>query len=104
MSTARVATPTPSRNLTDVETTVHVDGFDRTYLVHLPHGTTFTSRLPIVVMLHGRGSSSRSAARDFGWIEKADREGFIVVFPQALPIDPARPAGAPSQRISWRFI
>jgi hypothetical protein len=45
-------------------------------------------------MLHGRGGTSVSAARDFGWIEKADKQQFIVVFPQALPVDPARPLGA----------
>jgi poly(3-hydroxybutyrate) depolymerase len=86
MATASVATPAPSQSLADVETTIHVDGFDRTYLIHFPHGTTSTKRLAVVMMVHGRGSSSRSTAHDFGWIEKADTEGSIVVFPQALPI------------------
>jgi polyhydroxybutyrate depolymerase len=99
MATASVATPAPSQSLADVETTIHVDGFDRTYLIHLPHGTTSTKRLLVVMMLQGHGSSSRSTAHDFGWIEKADIEGFIVVFPQTLPIGPARPAGVSLPRI-----
>ena len=72
------------------ERTLHVDGFARTYLVHTPPGSP-GSRRPVVMMLHGRGGSSQSAARDFGWLAKADQMGFIVVFPQALPADPLVP-------------
>jgi polyhydroxybutyrate depolymerase len=64
------------------------------YLVHPPHGKTSLQKPPVVKMLHGRGGRSEIAAGDFGWVEKADKEGFIAVFPQASPIDPARPSGA----------
>ena len=40
------------------------------------------------------------------WIEKADKQRFIVVFPQALPVDPARPSGASPPNIliqHWTF-
>ena len=33
---ACVGTPCGSQKVTDVEATIHVDGFDRTYLVHPP--------------------------------------------------------------------
>lgn len=95
VATASVAAPGRSQHLANAELAIHVDGFDRTYLVHLPRDTISRSKRPVVMMLHGRGGSSRSAAHDFGWIEKADKEGFIVVFPPALPIDPARPSGEP---------
>src|SRR5277367_6606762 len=45
-------------------------------------------------MLHGRGASALSASEDFGWVERSNQECFLAVFPEALPIDPARPAGA----------
>lgn len=92
---ACLVTPCGAQRKTDAEVTIHVDGFDRTYLIHRPARSNPAKVLPIVMMLHGRGSSSSSAARDFGWIRKSDKEGFIIVFPQALPIDPARPPGSP---------
>jgi polyhydroxybutyrate depolymerase len=90
-----VGTARGSQKVTDVEPTIHIDGFDRTYLAHRPAGFNSSKALPVVMMLHGRGGSSHLAGYDFGWIEKSDKEGFIIVFPQALPIDPARPSGSP---------
>lgn len=92
---ACVAMPSGSPKVTDVEVSIHVDGFVRTYLVHRPPGFNSSKELPAVMMLHGRGGSSHLAAHDFGWVEKSDKEGFMIVFPQALPIDPARPSGSP---------
>jgi predicted peptidase len=91
---ACVGTPGGSQRASDVEVTIRVDGLDRTYLVHRPSGFNSSKALPMVMMLHGRGGSSHLAAHDFGWIEKSDQEGFLIVFPQALPIDPARPSGS----------
>jgi polyhydroxybutyrate depolymerase len=79
---------------TDEVGTVFVDGFTRTYLIHTP--TNARSRPSIVVMLHGRGSTKEQAAKEFGWIELANKEGFLAVFPQALPIIPDLAAGAPT--------
>lgn len=93
VAVACVAMPSGSQKVTDVQVTIHVDGFVRTYLVHRPRGFDSSKELPVVMMLHGRGSSSHLAAHDFGWVEKSDKEGFMIVFPQALPIDPARPSG-----------
>jgi polyhydroxybutyrate depolymerase len=92
---ACLVAPCGSQGGTNSEATIRVDGFDRTYLVHRPAGFNSGKALPVVMMLHGRGSSSSSAANDFGWIEKSDKEGFLIVFPQALPIDPARSPGSP---------
>jgi polyhydroxybutyrate depolymerase len=47
-------------------------------------------------MLHGRGSTKEQAAKEFGWIELADKQGFLAVFPQALPIIPTLAAGTPA--------
>lgn len=92
---ACLVAPCGSQGGTNSEATIRVDGFDRTYLVHRPAGSNSGKALPVVMMFHGRGSSSSSAANDFGWIEKFDKEGFLIVFPQALPIDSARSPGSP---------
>jgi polyhydroxybutyrate depolymerase len=48
--------------------------------------------MPVVIMLHGGGGTSKSAIRATGWIEKADKEGFLAVFPNAIPRYPTRPS------------
>ena len=45
---------------------------------------------PIVLMLHGAGGNSLMAAKQTDWCAKADKEGFIVAFPNGLPFDPDR--------------
>jgi polyhydroxybutyrate depolymerase len=69
------------------EVSLIVDGLKRTYLIHVP-GTDTKKEFPLVLMLHGAGGSADHVAQRYGWREKADKESFIVVFPQALPIDP----------------
>jgi polyhydroxybutyrate depolymerase len=101
-STASTASDGPQ----DLRTIIHWEGFDRLYLVHLPPKTQPGKKIPVLMMLHGRGASAESARNDFGWAEKADKEGFIVVFPQALPFDPMRAPGTglPDDFIRyWRF-
>ncbi len=39
-------------------------------------------------MLGGTGSSAKSASEEFGWMDEADRNGFLVVFPEPLPRQP----------------
>lgn len=82
-----------SQSMRVAKFTMKVGGIDRNYLVHVPRCRS-TGKLPLLLMLHGRGASALSASRDFGWIEKANNKCFIAVFPQALPINPALPAGA----------
>lgn len=72
--------------------TVHAAGLDRHYLVHVPNGHESGTALPVVVMLHGGGGTSRGAANETGWAAKADEAGFLAVFPDAMPPDPSRPS------------
>jgi polyhydroxybutyrate depolymerase len=48
---------------------------------------------PLVLMLHGAGGNSLMAAKQTNWCEKAEREKFVVVFPNGVSFDPARPSG-----------
>jgi polyhydroxybutyrate depolymerase len=36
---------------------------------------------PLVLFFHGGGGHMEQAASDYGWEEKADKEGFILSFP-----------------------
>lgn len=65
------------------ELTLEHDGLTREYLVHVPESYDGSTPVPLVVDMHGLTSSAAAQAR-FGWREKADAEGFIVVHPQGL--------------------
>jgi polyhydroxybutyrate depolymerase len=68
-----------------------VEGRQRSYLVHVPPRAGRAKLLPVVIMFHGGGGSAESARRETGWDRKADRDGFLAVFPEGTPPDPSRP-------------
>lgn len=72
----------------DPSVEIQVGGQDRSYLLHLPNPLP-NNPLPLVVMLHGGGGSAETAAKMTGFDAEADKEGFIVVFPDGS--DRARP-------------
>jgi polyhydroxybutyrate depolymerase len=55
---------------------------DRTAAVHHP-GTAGTGA-PLVVVLHGAGGSGADVRAALGWDRLADREGFVVAYPDGL--------------------
>ncbi|HEY0344686.1 MAG TPA: PHB depolymerase family esterase [Solirubrobacteraceae bacterium] len=57
---------------------------DRTAVVRVP-ARTAVARSPLVVALHGSGSSGRFMKRYSGLAEIGDEEGFTVAFPDATP-------------------
>ncbi|MCB9883785.1 MAG: DUF1080 domain-containing protein [Planctomycetes bacterium] len=64
---------------------LRVDDETRTYRLHVPASyATHEERVPLVLFLHGRGGSGAQASRGYGFREKADREGFVVAYPDAL--------------------
>ena len=67
------------------------DGRPRRYLVHRPAGRDDGAPLPVVVVLHGTGATAAWTLGDTGWADKADREGFLVVLPDGLRPDLAKP-------------
>ncbi len=69
---------------------LRVGDLDRRYVVHVPPGGEGSRPMPVVIMFHGGGGTARGAMRETDWALKADREGFLAVFPEALPPDPAR--------------
>ncbi|MGH8596416.1 MAG: alpha/beta hydrolase family esterase, partial [Gammaproteobacteria bacterium] len=67
--------------------TLRVNGLERDYLLYTPHNAGSSSDLrPLVFVLHGGGGTARQIASHVGdhFMALADREGFYLVFPDAI--------------------
>jgi polyhydroxybutyrate depolymerase len=91
-ATARAAPSPPARSHR-----LTVDGVVRTYRLHLPKSRSSTSTLvPAVIVLHGAGATGKEVERRYHWDPLADREHFVVAYPQAMDLrwnDSANPSG-----------
>jgi polyhydroxybutyrate depolymerase len=76
----------------DHSLTLRVGDLERRYLLHVPPNYDGQKPVPIVIMFHGGGGTGRGAMRETGWTDKADKEGFLAVFPEATPPDPTQPS------------
>jgi len=72
----------------DIKMTLQYGGQERSYLLHLPESLP-NRPLPMVVVLHGGGGSAESAAKMTGFDAEADKDGFIVAYPNGT--DRVRP-------------
>ena len=63
------------------ERSIVAGGAARSYIVHLPGGRVPAEPAPLVLVFHGGGGNAANAARMSGMDAKADREGFIAVYP-----------------------
>jgi polyhydroxybutyrate depolymerase len=61
-----------------------IGGHTRTVIVHVPTGYHDTTKAPLVLNLHGSGSTASSQELFTGMDSTADADGFIVAYPQAL--------------------
>lgn len=64
----------------------------RQYVMHVPMGYRPSAPTPLVLFFHGAGGSAAGAAAGSGWSELADRERFLVAYPQGLPFGQGGPA------------
>jgi polyhydroxybutyrate depolymerase len=76
-----VETSTAVRPSASGKTLIH-DGLSRTYTVHLPDSSLRKGKVPLVLVLHGGGGNADNAERMTGFSAMADKEGFIVVYPE----------------------
>jgi polyhydroxybutyrate depolymerase len=63
---------------------IKVNGVRRTVVVHVPSGTVGGEHLPLVLNLHGSGSTAVDQEGFTGMDATSDAEGFIVAYPQAF--------------------
>jgi len=80
---------------------VSVNGTARRYVIHIPPNYSETKNWPVVFMFHGGGGTAKGAMRDTGWAEKADKEGFLAVFPEGTPPDTTRPGRFRDNPQTW---
>lgn len=60
------------------------DGYDRTYLVHLPTGYSGSAELPMLIAMHGGFGNAYNLENQSQLSVKADQENFIVVYPEGV--------------------
>lgn len=74
----------------------------RQFLVHVPPDHEHRGALPIVMVLHGMGGTALWTVQETQWDQLADREGFLLVVPEALPLDPGQPMSFWKNPTRWR--
>jgi polyhydroxybutyrate depolymerase len=70
-----------SASAADPVVSIAVGGRTRTAVVHVPPGYTGAAPVPLVLLLHGGGGNGEQAARAYRMDPVADRENFIVAYP-----------------------
>lgn len=59
-------------------------GKERAYRIHVPEAVASSkSKVPLVFCFHGGGGNAEQASK-MGWTGLAEKEGFIVVYPEGL--------------------
>lgn len=68
------------------QATLSHDGVERTYRLFTPRGAAAGPAMPLVVVLHGGGGSSREViySTRARFNELAERDGFLVLYPDAI--------------------
>lgn len=63
--------------------TLMQQGVERSYLIRTPDESALRDGpVPLVLVLHGGGGNAENAEQMTGFTEKAQKEGFIVVYPE----------------------
>jgi polyhydroxybutyrate depolymerase len=57
------------------------DGIHRTYILHIPPQYDPQKAFPLVLLFHGGTGNAKQALDNYGLVEKANREGFVLVAP-----------------------
>jgi polyhydroxybutyrate depolymerase len=63
---------------------IEVGGHARTVIVHVPSGYSGTSEVPLVLNLHGSGSTAAQQELLSGMDAESDAQGFLVAYPQGV--------------------
>lgn len=67
---------------------VESGGTSRRYVLHVPPAYDAARATPLLLMLDGRGGTPWTAMKITKWSEKADRDNFIIAYPEAMKLDP----------------
>lgn len=67
-----------------IDKTITVDGLQRRYLLHLPPQYPAGKLLPVIFAFHGGGGEYKGTPKQYNLDNLADKNGFIVVYPNAI--------------------
>ena len=67
---------------------LEVDGRSRTYLIHVPRNYDPSRPSPVVLAFHGGGTNAKTMVRFSSLSETANREGFLVAYPNGSGRNP----------------
>src|SRR5712691_325328 len=67
-----------------VARTIKVGDLSRTFYLHVPPKLPRDKAVPLVLMFHGGGGTPAFAERESKFSDLADREGFLVAYPEGL--------------------
>jgi polyhydroxybutyrate depolymerase len=62
-----------------------VHDYTRSYILHVPPTYSKNTDMPLVVVMHGYTSTAKEMEEWTHMSDKADKEGFIVAYPNGLP-------------------
>ncbi len=68
----------------NIHKTISVDNRDREYIIHLPPSFNTLTKLPVIFALHGGGGTAKGAVLFYNLETLADKNNFIIVYPNAL--------------------
>ena len=68
----------------DNNATLQFGGLSRSYRVYVPSSLKAGTAVPLIFDFHGSGSSSTQEESASGWKQKADANGFIMVYPDGV--------------------
>lgn len=60
------------------------EGVDREFIVYRPASVPASQELPVVFMYHGTAQSGELMYKETGWVDQANANNFMVVFPTSL--------------------
>lgn len=74
----------PLATIAAIERKITVDGRERSYLLYVPRSIERANPAPLVIDLHGSGGTATAAERDTQLSVEAERQHFVVAYPQGL--------------------
>jgi polyhydroxybutyrate depolymerase len=98
--TAFVIPALPAKAQMQVRPLTH-NGYSRSYLIYRP--AHLPAHPAVVIMLGGIRSTAESESQNFGWIDEANRQGFLVVFPAPVRTDLGQPIERRKNITFWQM-
>ena len=68
----------------NINKTILINGLQRDYILHLPPSFNTAQKLPLIIALHGGGGTAKATVGFYNLEPLADKNNFIIVYPDAV--------------------